>query len=78
MKDKSFENIKNRISNTYSITPNDLYSEKITFIYKLLTKPLKSFPFRIYLPISIIAVVFSLILFRFLIIRLVSLMQYGF
>ena len=78
MKDKSFENIKSRINNTYTLMPNDLYWTKITYLYKLFTQPLKSFPFKIYLPISIIIGIFSFFIFRFLIIRLVSLIQFGF
>lgn len=78
MKDKSFVRIEKQLGSIYTIKPNNLLIPLLTSVYKLATEPLKSFPFKIFVPLSLLAFIIFFVIFGFLITRLVSLLQYGF
>jgi hypothetical protein len=78
MSDKIYRQLRKHYNEVYSIEPNELHSEKLTSFYKTIGRYLKVFPFRVFVPFSAIAALALYIVFGILIIRLVSILQYGF
>lgn len=78
MKDKVYSHLKKRYDDVYSIAPNDLGFPWLTKFYKTLTAQLKLFPFKIFIPLALMLTVIIYLVFGILIVRLVSLLQYGF
>ena len=76
--DKVYSQLKKHFNEVYSITPNDLHISWLTKIYKYLGGYVKFLPFRVLIPFSVIAALIIYILFGMLVIRLVSILQYGF
>ncbi len=70
--------LKKKLYEVYFIEPNDLGIGVITKIYKIFTKPIKTMPFLFILPISIFIALSIYIIFGVLIIRLATILQYGF
>ncbi|MBP9691393.1 hypothetical protein KBD81_04915 [Candidatus Woesebacteria bacterium] len=68
---KHFEDI-------YSLPPNDLHNSVLTRLYKMGTAPLKSVPFLYIIPLSVLVAAALYLLTGQLVIKLVSLLQYGF
>jgi len=62
----------------FELEPNDLHVPILTYIYKLLTRPLKSLPFVYIIPVSFVVAFLMYLVFGPMVIRLVSLLQYGF
>lgn len=70
--------LKRKLNDVFMVEPNDLGLNFLTFIYKKTTVFLKTLPFIVIIPVSIIAaVIIYFILGRFAI-RLVTILQYGF
>lgn len=78
MSDKLFEKIESKVQEIYAVTPTDLGIYRLTKLYKLSTGPLKVFPLRIILPISIGAALAIYFILGLLVTRLASILQYGF
>jgi len=73
-----FSELKNVYRRMYFVTPNDLGNHTLNWLYKLLTRPIKTLPFLYFIPISLVSsIILYLLLGRF-VIKLVSLLQYGF
>jgi len=73
-----YSELKNTYRRIYTVSPNDLGNHTLTWLYKLLTRPIKALPFLYFVPLSIIG---SLVLYFLLgqfAIKLVNLLQYGF
>ncbi len=62
----------------YFIEPNNLGADFLTRIYKELTAPLKTLPLIVVVPLSIAAGIILYLLLNQLIVKLATLLQYGF
>ncbi len=62
----------------YSLEPNDLIFRPLTFFYKKLTHYFKTNPFMIILPLSFLIAMILYFVFGYLLVRLTTLLQYGF
>lgn len=70
--------LKKKLNEVFFIEPNDLGWEVMTNIYKILTVHFKTAPFIIVVPLSLVISFFLYLIFGHLVVRLVSLLQYGF
>ncbi len=71
-------NLDREFDRIFSVPPNDLGNRWLTFFYKLFTGPLKKMPFLYILPLSFFAAVALYYLLGSLLIKFVSILQYGF
>lgn len=78
MTDKAYRLLKKRLNETYSLPINNLNLSWLNQLFKIFTSPLKSFPFKIVIPFSFVFALLLYLIFGLLVIRLVSLLQYGF
>lgn len=78
MNDKMFETLRQKVKEVYALEPNDLHFPLLTSAYKFSTRPLKTFPFKLIIPVSIAAGIFAYVVIGILITRAVSILQYGF
>jgi hypothetical protein len=69
--------LKQSLQDIYNIPPNDLYYRPVTRVYKLLTGRLKKMPFLYIVPLSFFVAAGLYLIFGQLVIKLVSLLQYG-
>lgn len=70
--------LKHKLNEVFILEPNDLHINLLTNWYKKITAHLKTMPFIVIIPCSIIiGIVLYLVLGRFLV-KLVTLLQYGF
>lgn len=70
--------LKRKLNEVFINEPSDLGLRPLTHLYKILTHPLKNIPFVLIVPLSFIFAVAMYVLFGKLIIKLVTLLQYGF
>ncbi len=70
--------LKYALQDVFSVEPNDLGSRILTDWYGRLTDQIKTMPFRYIVPLSLLAAIILYMVFGHLLIRLVSLLQYGF
>jgi len=76
---KSFNlKLKKSLNQVFLVEPNNLGFWPLTSIFKKTTKPLKTMPFIIIIPLAFFVAVLMYFTFGYLLIRLVSLLQYGF
>ncbi len=78
MNDKVYSRLRKHFNEVYSIEPNDLAIPFFTKIYKRVTPYVKSFPFRIFIPASLVVAAILYLLLGGYFIRLVTILQYGF
>ncbi len=78
MKDKNYLFLKKKVDETFVLPSNNLHSKTLNNFFKYITSFFKIFPFKVIIPISIIISVLLYFLFGYLIIKFVSLLQYGF
>lgn len=78
MNDKVYSRLRKQFNDIYSVEPTDLGIPWLTKLYKKLSKYIKVFPFRVFVPLSAFFALLIYILFGLLVIRLVSVLQYGF
>lgn len=78
MTDQFFEALQKKVDEIYALKPNDLHIPLLTHMYKLSTGPLKVFPFKLLLPASLGASIFLYLIFGYVLIRMTSILQYGF
>ncbi len=76
--DKVYSQLKKHFDEVYSIKPSDLRFPWLTKIYKYFSGYVKFLPFRVFVPLSAVIAFIAYIIFGLLIIRLVSILQYGF
>jgi hypothetical protein len=72
------QQLKNRMEDVFSIEQTDLGFHHLTVLYKLCTSRLKSMPFMYILPLSVFVAVLAYVVFGPLIVKLATLLQYGF
>lgn len=70
--------LKQKLNEVYLIEPNDVGISYLTFWYKRTTRYLKNLPFIIIIPLSFIFALFAYLILGQLLVRLVTLLQYGF
>lgn len=70
--------LKKRLNEVFFIESNDLGLPFLTNVYKILTARFKIAPFIIIIPLSFIFTGLFYLIFGKLIVRIVSLLQYGF
>ena len=77
--DQSYQRrLQNELHRVFSLPPNDLGNKWLTAIYKYITHPLKKMPFVYIIPLSIVASFMMYVIFGQLVVKLVSILQYGF
>lgn len=77
-KEVSFQNLERELNHIFALKPNDLKFGWLTAIYKWLTHPLKRMPFLYFIPAALTLALLLYLFFGQLVIRLVSILQYGF
>jgi len=77
---KRFENkLKKHFNEVFLVEPNNLGANWMTNTYKNMTSFLKQMPFSVIIPLSLLFVLFLYLLFdKALLVKLTSLLQYGF
>ena len=70
--------LDSKLERIFQLEQNDLHMPLLTTIYKILTRPLKSLPIIYIIPISLGSAFLMYLVFGSLVVRLVSLLQYGF
>lgn len=75
---KSYRRIQEEFNTIFSLPPNDLGNKWLTHFYRLVAHPLKKMPFMYILPLSILVAIAMYLLFGQFVIKLVSILQYGF
>lgn len=75
---KSYNNLQHEFNRIFSLPPNDLGNKWLTYLYKFFTHPLKKMPFIYIVPLSVLFATLLYVLLGQLVIRLVSVLQYGF
>jgi len=70
--------LQQKLEEVFFLEPNELGVSYLTSLYKKTTSYLKSLPFIVIIPLSLMAAVFIYLLLGKLIIKLVTLLQYGF
>ncbi len=78
MSDKIFDKIQNRFDEIYVVEPTNLGLPSLTNLYKLTTGPLKKLPIRIILPVSFLSGLAIYLFLGYLLLRLASILQWGF
>jgi len=77
-KNTSYQHIEREFQQIFAVKPNDLRMPWLTALYKWTTGPLKRMPFIYFVPLALCAVLALYLLVGPLIIRLASILQYGF
>jgi hypothetical protein len=70
--------LKHKVNEVFFLEPVDLGLQPLTKLYKMITHPLKTMPFIFIIPLSFLLAVVFYFLFGYLVVRLTSLLQYGF
>lgn len=70
--------LKNQLDEVFFIKPNNLGWFFLTNIYKKITSYFKTMPFILVIPSSFLLVFFLYLIFGKLLVKLASLLQYGF
>lgn len=71
------DRLQQQLHEIFSLEPNDLALPPLTRLYKMTTGRLKTMPFLYVIPLAFIFAIVLYILFGQLVIKLVSLLQYG-
>ena len=70
--------LKHKLDEVYFVEPNDLGNEQLTALYKIVTPFLKQMPFIFVIPLSMVFSVMLYVLLGGLVVRLATILQYGF
>jgi len=70
--------LKKSLNDVFFIEPNNLGTDFLTSIFKRVTHPLKNMPFILVVPLAFLLAIFMYFVFGYLLVRLVSFLQYGF
>lgn len=71
------DSLQEQLQEIFALEPNDLSLPPLTRMYKITTGRLKTMPFLYVVPLAFIFAIVLYILFGQLVIKLVSLLQYG-
>ena len=77
MREMNFR-LKKKLNEVFSIEPNDLGINFLTFYFKKITSYLKTAPFIFVIPSTIMIALILYFLFGRLLVRLVTILQYGY
>ncbi len=78
MNDRTLSLLRTKLNQTYELTPNHFGISVVDRLFSLVTQPLKTFPFKFYVPMAIIAAGIMYLFVGFLVVRLATILQYGF
>lgn len=82
MTDTTLQLLQNKLNETYELKPNRFNSMLINRVFVTMTKQLKTFPFKWYIPIAMVVTLFFWVLSKLtnsaILTRLASILQYGF
>lgn len=70
--------LRNKLNEVFIVSPNDLGVDFLTEKFKRITSLLKTMPFLILIPLSFAVALLIYLIFGYLVIRAVSILQYGF
>ncbi len=70
--------LKHKLNEVFLIEPVDLGPNFLTLLYKKITNPLKYWPFVYIIPLSLLISLSLYLIFGPLLLKLVTLLQYGF
>jgi len=70
--------MKQKLNEVFSIEPNDLGVDFLTFYFRKITAYFKVIPFVYIIPLTFLISLFLYLLLGKLLIRLVTILQYGF
>lgn len=70
--------LKHKLQEVYFIEPNDLGNPQLTAVYKITTSFLKKMPFIFIIPLSMIFSIMLYVLLGGLVVKLTTILQYGF
>lgn len=70
--------LKHKLQEVYFIEPNNLGNQHLTSLYKISASFLKQMPFIFVIPLSVIFSVMLYVLLGGLVVKLTTLLQYGF
>lgn len=74
----NFLRLKHRLDEVYIVEPNDLGIPVLTRMYRRVNVYFKRMPFIVVVPLSIVFALILYTLFGYLVVRLTSILQYGF
>jgi len=77
MKDINFR-MRQKMNEVFSIEPNDLGTSYLTSFFKKITSYLKTMPFIYVVPVTFLISIFMYFVFGRFLIKLVTVLQYGF
>jgi len=77
MKDINFR-MRQKMNEVFSIEPNDLGTSYLTTFFKKITSYLKTMPFIYVVPVTFLISIFMYFVFGRFLIKLVTVLQYGF
>jgi len=77
MKDINFR-MRQKMNEVFSIEPNDLGASYLTTFFKKITSYLKTMPFIYVIPVTFLISIFMYFVFGRFLIKLVTVLQYGF
>ncbi|MCR4276759.1 MAG: hypothetical protein NUV87_01370 [Candidatus Roizmanbacteria bacterium] len=77
MKDINFR-MRQKMNEVFSIEPNDLGTSYLTTFFKKITSYLKTMPFIYVIPVTFLISIFMYFVFGRFLIKLVTVLQYGF
>ncbi|OGK31539.1 hypothetical protein A3B02_00755 [Candidatus Roizmanbacteria bacterium RIFCSPLOWO2_01_FULL_42_14] len=78
MTDQIYSHLRKRYNEVFSLEPNDLHVAVLTNYFKRLSPYLKYQPFRAIIPVSCLITLLMLIFEQVTVVKLVSVLQYGF
>jgi len=70
--------LRKKLNEVYVVEPNDLGLPYLTALYRRINVFFKRMPFIIVVPASLISALFLSLFFDYVVVRLTSMLQYGF
>ncbi len=70
--------LKNKLNEVFSVEPNDLGINFLNFYFKKITAYLKEMPFVYVIPFTFLVSIFLYFILGRLLVKLVTILQYGF
>lgn len=74
----SYSELRDKMEEVYLVEPNDLGFARATYLYRKINVYFKQMPFLFIIPLSFVVAILLSIFFGPFIIRLTTLLQYGF
>lgn len=78
MSDQGEMRATEKMQSIFSVAPTDLGISPLTALYKLVTSRLKVMPFIYLVPVCVLTAIFAYLIFGHALVRLTTLLQYGF